>query len=111
MYVSAFSIDLFARHGRARGVAAGGIADQAGLIADQKDHAVPQILKVLHLAQQHRVAQVQIGRRGIEARFHAQRTAGLFGLDQALAQVLFADQVGQAFLQVRQLFVDGHASQ
>ncbi len=86
---------------RARGVAARGIADQPRVIADQENHAVPQILKVLHLAQQHRVAQVQIGRRGIEPRFHAQRPAGLLGLDQALAQVFFADQVGQALLQVR----------
>ena len=77
-------------------------------VADQENHAMPQILKVLHLAQQHGVAQVQIGRRRIEAGLHAQRTAGLLGLDQALAQVFFADQVGQPFLEVRQLFVNCH---
>ena len=77
------AIDIGAGHRRARDVAAGGIADHAGSIADQKNDRVAQILKVLHLAQQHGVAQVQIGRRGIEAGLHAQRTAGLQGLREA----------------------------
>ena len=49
-------------------------------VADQEDDGVAQILEMLHLAQQHGVAQVQIGRGGIEAGFHAQRAAGLRGL-------------------------------
>ena len=72
-----------------------------------------QILKVLHLAQQHGVAQVQVGRGGVEAGLDAQRRAGLCGLDQALAQILFADDFRHAFLEICELFVDrtrGHSS-
>ena len=65
----------FARHRRAGDVAAGRIADQAGHVADQEDHGVAQILEVLHLAEQDGVAQVQIGRGGIEAGLDAQRAA------------------------------------
>ena len=60
----------------------------------------PQILKVLHLAQQDGVAQVQIGRGGVEARLHAQRPAGLGGEHQPLAQILFANDLRHAFAEV-----------
>ena len=50
-----------------------GIADQPGHIADQKNNGVAQVLKMFHLAQQHGVAQVQIGRGGIETGLDAQR--------------------------------------
>ena len=68
-------VDGLARHGRARHVAAGGVADHAGHIADQEDDGVAQVLEVLHLAQQDGVAQVQVGRGGVEAGFDAQRPA------------------------------------
>ena len=38
-----------------------------GEVADHEDDAVAEILEVLHLADQHGVAEVQIGRRGVEA--------------------------------------------
>ena len=85
----------------------GGIADHAGPFADQKNNGVAQVLKVLHLAQQHGVAQVQIGRGGIEAGLHAQRTAGLGGFGEARFQILFADDFREAFFQIRQLFGNG----
>ena len=99
------AVDFFARHGRAGDVAAGGIADQAGHVSDQEDDRMAQILKMLHLAQQHGVAEVQVGRGGIEARFHAQRTAPCGG-GQALAQVFFANEFGETLLQVRQLLLN-----
>ncbi len=68
-----------------------------------------EILKMLHFPEQHGVAEMQVGRRGIEARFNAQRPPGLRRFDQALAQLFFADQFRQAFLQVCELFVDGHS--
>ena len=71
------AVDIGAGHGRARNIATCRIADHAGAIADQKNNRVAQVLKVFHLAQQHGVAQVQIGRRRIEAGFHTQRAAGL----------------------------------
>ena len=56
-----------------------------------------QILKMLHLAQQDGVAQMQIGRGGVEAGLHAQRATGSArGLYQALAQILFANDLGKA---------------
>jgi hypothetical protein len=55
---------------------------------------------MFHLAQQDGVAQVQIGRGGIEAGLHAQRPAGLGGLNQSFAQVFFANDLGQTFLQI-----------
>ena len=49
----------------------------------------PKILKMLHLAKQDRVAEMEIGRGRIETGFYAQRAAER----QALAQVLFANAV------------------
>jgi len=67
---------------------------------------VAQILKMLHLAQQDRVAQVQIGRGRVESRLHAQRPARFRGFEQPFAQFLFADQFRQASFDVRELFVN-----
>ena len=61
---------------------------------------------MFHLAQQDGVAQVQICRRGIESRLHAQRPSRLGSLGQTLPQVLFADQFRQSFFDVGELFVD-----
>src|SRR5262249_47039318 len=98
------AIDLLARERGTRDVAAGGIADQAGHIADQEDHGVAEILKVLHLAKQHRVAQVQVGRGGVESGFDTQRTADL----EALDEVLLADDFGHTFLEVGDLLGNGN---
>ena len=102
-------IDGFARHRRARRVAARRVADHTGHVADQEDDGVAQILKVLHLAQQDGVAQVQVRRGGVKAGLDAQLAAGLFGLDQALAQVFFADDLRHAFAQVCDLLVECHS--
>ena len=56
-----------ARQRRPRGGAARGIADHAGEIANQKNYGVAEILKMLELAEQHGVAEMQIGRGGIDA--------------------------------------------
>ena len=99
-------LDLLARQRRTRGVAAGGIADHGRAVADQEDDGVAEILEVLHLAQQHGVAEMQIGRGGVEAGLHAQRPAFL---RDPLAQILFADQFGEAFFQIGYLFVESSA--
>ena len=100
-------VNLLARQRLAGHVAPGGVADQRGKVADQEDDRVAELLKVAQLAHQHGVAQVQVGRRGIEAGFHAQRAAGFAALFKALAQVGDADDLRRAFLQQIQLFVDG----
>jgi hypothetical protein len=61
-------LDLLGRQRRARDIAPGRIADQAGEITDQEGDLVPELLEGAHLVEQHRVAQVQIGRGGIESR-------------------------------------------
>ena len=66
---------------------------------------MPQLLKVPQLAHQHGVAEVQIGRGGIESRLHAQRPSGFAALFQALAQVAHANNLRRALLQQIHLFV------
>lgn len=53
------------------------------------------------------MAQVQIRCGGIEAGFHAQRTADLGGFSKTRLQILFADDLREALLQIRKLFGDG----
>src|SRR5437868_1850009 len=65
-------IDLIAVKRLARRRAAGGITDDAGEIADEKNHGVAQVLKMFELSDQDSVAEVQVGRGGIEASFYAQ---------------------------------------
>ncbi len=69
--------DFVARQLLARFGFAGRIADHAGKIADQKNHLMAELLKLLHLLDQHRVTQVQIRRGRIEPGFDAQRPAPL----------------------------------
>jgi len=66
-------LDLLPAQGRPGGFLAGGIADQPGEIADQEDDRMPQLLELGHLPDQHPVAQVQVGRGGVEPRLDAQR--------------------------------------
>ena len=61
-------LDLLGRERRARGVAAGRVADQPGEVADEEDDAVPELLELAHLVQQHRVAEVQIRARSGRSR-------------------------------------------
>ena len=93
-------MDVLAGHRRTSNVATRRIADQARHIADQKDHSVPKILEMLHLAEQDRVAQVQVGRGWIEAGLNTQRPTER----KSFAQILLANQFGQALLQVCKLF-------
>ena len=61
---------------------------------------MPHVLEMFHLAQQDRVAHVKIGRGGIETGLDAQRAAEL----EPLRKILLANDLGEAFFQVRQLF-------
>jgi hypothetical protein len=53
-----------------------------GEVADQEDHLVAQVLQLAHLVQHHRVADVDVGRRGVQPQLDAQRLAGGFGARQ-----------------------------
>ena len=66
-------LHLIWRERGAGGVPAGRIADETREVADKKDDLVAQLLKLAHLVEEHRVPEMQIRRRRIEARLHAQR--------------------------------------
>ena len=70
-----------------------------GKVADQEDDGVAEVLKVLQLAHEHRVAEVQVGRGRVEAGFDAQWLAGEARGFEAFAQVGEADDLGRAFLE------------
>ncbi len=89
---------------------AGRVADEAGEIADQKDHRMAKVLEVLHLANEHGVAEVQIWRGRIEPHFHDQRPPRLLRPIELALQVVAADDVHAAFGEVGQLLVYGHGS-
>ena len=75
-------------------ILAGGIADHAGEVADQKQGLMPQVLKLLHLVEQHRMPEMQVGRGGIEAGLDAQRPA----FRQPLGQQFLGNDLGRAAL-------------
>ena len=81
-----------------------GVADQAGEVADEKDHLVPQVLEMLELLDEHGVAQVQVRRGGVEPGLDPQGLAGGDGLLQARLQFLFPNDVMTALLDQGQLF-------
>ena len=69
-------LDLLLGQGRPGLALAGGIADQTGEIADEKDHLMTQVLKIFQFLDEHGVAQVKVRGGGVKAGFHAQRLAG-----------------------------------
>ena len=75
--------DVLARQRRPRRVLAGRVADHPGEITDQKQDVMAELLKLPELVQQHRVAEVQVGRGRVEAGLDAQRLAALAGARRA----------------------------
>src|SRR6185295_11322938 len=72
-------VDLFAGQRGSGCRAPGGIADHPGEIADQKNDRVTELLEVPHLADEHGVTEVNVGRSWVEAGLHAQRFSGFCG--------------------------------
>ena len=75
-------LDLLVRKLRARGIATRRIADERRAVADDKRDLMPQILELAQLAQWHGMADVDIGSRGIDAKFDVERRAALQLLKQ-----------------------------
>ncbi len=74
---------------------------------DEEDHFVAELLELPHFVEQHRVAQVEIRRRGVEPRFHLQRFAPLQFLHELRANehlVRAPVQLGNLFLKSRRPF-------
>jgi hypothetical protein len=68
---------------------------------------VAHVLKVLELADEYGVADVEVGGGGVESRFDPHGLAGGDGTFDALAQVTIADDFGCALPQVGELLIDG----
>ena len=75
-----------------------------------KTTRVPEILKVLHLADEHRVTEVQIRRGRIEADLDQQRPSCFFEALEFGAQFRGSHHVHAPLREVMQLFVDSHES-
>ena len=99
-------LDLLAAQRRPRRRPSRRIADHPGEVADQEDHRVAQILKVLKLPQHHGVAQMQIRRSRIHAKLHTQRFARGPRLFELRAQIGLADNFRRSLLEVGELFVN-----
>ena len=100
-------VHLLAAQRRARFRLAGGIADHGGKIADEKNGGVPFVLEVLELAQHDGMAEVQIGRGGIDAEVDAQGLACGARFFEFGAEFVFGNDLGGAAAQRGQLFVSG----
>ncbi len=97
-------LDLLVGERRAGRVAAGGVADHAGEIADQELHPVTEVLELPQLVDDHRVAEVQVGGGRIEAELHPEGASGL----QLPDEVLLDQQFLTAAFDRGQLMVDVH---
>src|SRR5438876_5291501 len=98
--------DLLPRERLARLRTARGIADHPGEIADHDDDLVPEILEIAELAQDHGMAQMQIGRGGIETELDDQRAPRAPRTLELLAQLRLHDDARGAAAERAQLVVD-----
>src|SRR6185437_2416785 len=99
--------NLLTSERRARFGLSSRIAHHGREIAHKKNRGMPLVLKVFQLAKHHGMAEVQVGRGGIDAEFHAQRLARRAGALDFGAQLLFANDFGGAFAQGCELLVGG----
>ena len=70
-------LDLLLGELGTRRVLAGRIADERRAVADDEGDAMAQILELAHLAQRHRVAEMQIGAGGVHTQLDVERLAPL----------------------------------
>ena len=68
---------------------------------------MPQILELTHLVQHHRVAQVQVRRRGIQTQLDAQRPVLLQAAPELGSQLRLDEQLVDSTLDDGQRLLDG----
>ena len=100
-------LDLFLGQAGAGLIAAAGIADQGGVVADDEDRLMAEFLEQPQLAQGHRMAQVNVDAGRIDAVLDAQRLAGLDAAFELLAQLRFRHDLLDAAADQCELFVNG----
>ncbi len=86
-------LDLLGRQRRARVVAPGRVANQAGEVANQKDDLVAEVLQLAHFVQHHGVADVDIGRGRVQPQLDAQRLAAGLRARQLLHPLVLRQQL------------------
>ena len=99
--------DLFRREAGARLVAAAGVADEGGVVADDEDGLVAEFLEQAQLAQRDGMAEMDVDAGGVDAVLDAQRLAGLDAAFELAAQVGFRRDLLGAAADQFQLFIDG----
>src|SRR5207245_4493322 len=81
------------------------VADHPREIADEEDDAVPHLLEVLHLADDDGMAEVQVGRGGVEADLDRERLRGAAGALQLREKLLRADDLARSLAQIIELLL------
>ena len=94
------SVHLLARERRARFGLARGVADHGRKIADQENGGVAHVLEMFQLAQDHGVAEVNVGSGGIDAEIDAQRLASFHAIVRASREVQSSGMISAAPLRM-----------
>ncbi len=99
-------LDLGRRQLWPRGGASAGIADPGGHVPDDQDRPVPEVLKFPQLGECHRVTEVDVGRRRVDAELDPQRSTGCEARPQLVLGVDAHDVARQPLV----LLGGGHAA-
>jgi hypothetical protein len=63
-----------------------GVADSSGVVADNQDGLVAEVLKLAHFAQDDRVAEMNVGAGWVKAELDSQLPNSLFSIGELLSQ-------------------------
>ena len=105
--IAGVGLDLLRGQPGAGLVAAAGVADQGGVVADDQHRLMAQFLEQAQLAQRHGVAEVDVDAGRVDAVLDAQRLAGLDAALQLLPQLGLGHDLLDAAADQGQLFIDG----
>ena len=97
-------LDLLLGEDGARLGLAGGVADARGVVADDEDGLVAELLELAELVEDDHVAEGQVGSGRVDAELHAQGLAGF----EALEDLRLTDEFLGAGFHGLQLFRGGH---